>query len=105
MADVHQEEQPLVQFPPIAGLQLPPAIQQPLCRALLASLTCYPVAVSSCHVLPGGDRSPAPGDVICVQRFGAAIRFEDASAGKKKGRCRAAGGSKELSLVALCRRR
>lgn len=46
------------------------------------SLTCYPVAVTDCHVLPRGDRSTAPGDVICVQRFRVVILFEDTSAGK-----------------------
>lgn len=41
----------------------------------LGSLTCCPAPVSPCHVLPGGDRSPEPGDVICVQRLGIVILF------------------------------
>lgn len=47
-----------------------------------ASLTCYPVAVTDCHVLPGGVRGLEPGDAICVRRFRVVILFEDTSAGK-----------------------
>lgn len=46
------------------------------------SLTCYPVAVTDCHVFPGSDHGPAPADVICVQRFRVIILSEDTSEGK-----------------------
>lgn len=72
-----------------------PSVADPRCQARLplpaikpaaplrfGSLTCYPVAVTDCHVLPRSDRSTAPGDVICVQRFRVVILFEDTSAGK-----------------------
>lgn len=77
-----------------------PSVADPCCQARLplppikpaaplqtgelrsASLTCYPVAVTDCHVLPRSDRNTAPGDVICVQRFRVVILFEDTSAGK-----------------------